>query len=306
MYPSELIQTPWTVFGPAQLTVGQLNELVRTLARTLPGLADQRAEPEAGVSRWWFTSKHPGLSTTLWLRMEDGQPVEYAIAGTDRMVAVEQQRWSRVISGTYRAFRHGASHEVLSPHLRLGSEGESTSLVWTESMGGPLVVLPNSKAHDWTGFEIPRDVDSSEAVSDYEKAVAMSRNYGTLPFGRSGSVALVLRDPWATTYISTLNAFVQWIGADSEGEVVSAAETVATDRSFEWEEFGSWRLDESAVIMDSFFTMSQRKQANAAGFLPGPTSIDPVRGLFSLRAGQWRLDLDAGEPTTIGMLQLGH
>lgn len=300
--PNQPIQGEWIACGPGPLTFERFEDFARVVSNTVPGCTGCGVISEAGAHRWWFTSAHPGLSTTLWIRMEDSTPVQYAVAGSARVAWVEHDRWSRVISGAYRAFRYGALREILSPYLRLGSADDSLSLNWTGSLGGPLVVLPTLDSAGWGGFDLSNG--GADAHSDYERAGSMSQEYGVLSFGRSAGFALILRDSWATAYLPELRSFVRWIGADSEEEVKSAARDIFTDSSYEWKNYGFWRSGGSAFLMDSYFTVSQLNSASLAGFLPGPAVVELPLGNCSLRAGKWSVDVGADESATIGMLQL--
>ncbi|MFE2543351.1 Imm21 family immunity protein [Actinacidiphila glaucinigra] len=120
---------------------------------------------------------------------------------------------------------------------------------WVESMGGPLVAVPVSALAAWGGCtERGTVVGDGNAPDDYDRACAVDDLAGMVPVGRDGVRALVLGDlPATTCYLTTHRAFLRWGGADSEAELVAAAEVVLADPAVEWQECGTWETDGPAA-----------------------------------------------------------
>ncbi|MFD8074039.1 Imm21 family immunity protein [Streptomyces sp. NPDC059718] len=153
---------------------------------------------------------------------------------------------------------------------------------WVESMGGPLIVVPVSALSAWGGCtEQGMVVGDGDVPDDYDRACAVDDLAGVIPIGDDGGQGLVLGDmPARTCYLPAHRAFLRWGGADSEAELVAAAETVLADPAVEWEASGTWRTDGPAVLMDS---------AEAGGLLgvEYPGGGRPEQAPVPLPHGRW-------------------
>ncbi|MFI6402533.1 Imm21 family immunity protein [Streptomyces sp. NPDC050548] len=176
------------------------------------------------------------------------------------------------------------------------------ALVWVESMGGPLAVVPASALAAWHGCtESGVMAGDGTAPDDYDRACAVDDLAGVIAVGDSGAQALVLADEPATScYLPEHRAFLRWLGADSEAGLRAAAEAVLADPATPWEECGEWVSGGPAVLMDS---------AEAGGQLgveyPGGGS--PAQAPVPLPAGRWRVravHLGADEENRVGLVQL--
>ncbi|WP_323139645.1 Imm21 family immunity protein [Streptomyces sp. NBC_01443] len=58
-------------------------------------------------------------------------------------------------------------------------------------------------------------------------------------------------EPATTCYLPEQRIFLRWLAADSDTELLAAAEAVLSDPATPWEECGVWETDGPAVLMDS-------------------------------------------------------
>jgi hypothetical protein len=160
----------------------------------------------------------------------------------------------------------------------------STSPVWVESMGGPLIAIPVSALAAWHGCTQDGLVaGDGTAPDDYDRACELEDLAGVIPVGSDGAQALVLGDEPATTcYLPKHRAFLRWWAADSEAELLAAGETVLADPSIEWQECGTWETDGPAVLMDS-------AEAGADLNVEYPDGGLPAQAPVPLGVGRWRV-----------------
>ncbi|WP_432126297.1 Imm21 family immunity protein [Streptomyces sp. bgisy082] len=151
---------------------------------------------------------------------------------------------------------------------------------WVESMGGPLVVVPVSGLREWggcTGDGVL--VGEGTVVDDYDRACAVEELAGVI----EKNVLVLGGEPATTRYLSERRAFVRWIGADSEEELVVAVEALLGDPRTPWEECGVWETDGAAVLMDS-------AEAGADLGTPYPGGAEmPQQADIDISAGRWRV-----------------
>ncbi|MFJ9417241.1 Imm21 family immunity protein [Streptomyces sp. NPDC101227] len=175
-------------------------------------------------------------------------------------------------------------------------------LEWVESMGGPLIVLPVSALQDWGGCtEEGLIIGDSDDVDDYDRACAVEDLAAVIDAGATGARALVLGDEPATTcYLPERHAFIRWLAADSDAELLAAAEMVLNDPTTAWELCGYWETDGPSVLMDS---------ADAGPDLGKPYSDStrlPEQASVGLPAGRWavRAFHKTGDFPWVGVVQL--
>ncbi len=177
-------------------------------------------------------------------------------------------------------------------------------LAWVESMGGPLIVVPVSALHSWGGCtEDGVIVGGTDQSDDYDRACEVADLAEVISLGGHGDIsALVLGDEPATTcYLPESRAFVRWLAADSEAELLAAAKAVLNDPATPWSECGLWETDGPAVLMDS---------ATAGNDLGAPYPDgrgEPEQAPVPLPAGRWRVRAFhrwAGESAWVGVVQL--
>ncbi|MGG7569735.1 Imm21 family immunity protein [Streptomyces sirii] len=116
----------------------------------------------------------------------------------------------------------------------------ASSPTWVESMGGPLIAVPVSALARWRGCtESGMVVGGGDVRDDYDRACEVEGLAGVISIGEEGAQGLVLADePASSCYLPELQAFVRWLGADCEGDLIAAAEAVLADPTTEWEESG--------------------------------------------------------------------
>ncbi|MEU9919401.1 Imm21 family immunity protein [Streptomyces sp. NPDC051001] len=117
---------------------------------------------------------------------------------------------------------------------------------------------------------------------------------------RPGSRALVLADEPATSrYLPEQRVFLRWLAADSESELLAAADTVLADPDIEWDDVGIWEKDGPAVLMDSTTPGAELDEEYPAGG-------QPDQALAPLPAGRWRVRAvhTTGEFPWVGVVQL--
>ena len=95
---------------------------------------------------------------------------------------------------------------------------------WLSSLGGPLVLLPESVAKLWRGVDgCEGQFDLANGKSDYDRACETSGYLGVIPVG--GHDAVVFAEPMATTWIPavgvTCGMFVQWVYAEDQAAVAA-------------------------------------------------------------------------------------
>ncbi|RAJ38363.1 immunity protein 21 of polymorphic toxin system [Kitasatospora sp. SolWspMP-SS2h] len=181
---------------------------------------------------------------------------------------------------------------------------ETLGLAWVESMGGPLVVVPVSALHQWGGCtengmvagggDQPDDYDRACEVEGLAEVISLS--------GHSTAAALVLGDePSSTYYLAEQRAFVRWLAADSDAELIAAAQAVLNDPATPWEDCGVWRTDGPAVLMDS-------GEAGSSLGVPYPDGRgQPEQAPVHVPAGHWRVRVFhdwSRESTWVGVVQL--
>ncbi|MGW5220037.1 Imm21 family immunity protein [Nocardia sp. NPDC004085] len=120
---------------------------------------------------------------------------------------------------------------------------------WVESAGGPLLIAPESELGHWGGTA---DMDGPvETWGDYGRACSVEGYIGLVTVG--SQQALVLGDqPARTTYLPAQRTFLRWAAADSEAELVAAAQQ-ALQEHITWDQGEDliWEIRESVVLFDS-------------------------------------------------------
>lgn len=168
-------------------------------------------------------------------------------------------------------------------------------------MGGPLIVIPESSVSAWGGCtEDGSILGDADGRDDYDRACEVEDWAGVIAVGAGAATALVLADePAKTCFLPEKLLFVRWLAADSEAELLTAAEAVLADPDTAWEDSGLWVTDGSAVLMDSA----------AAGTDLGadyPDGGRPDQAPVQLQAGQWRVRAvhKSGKFPWVGLVQL--
>ena len=120
-------------------------------------------------------------------------------------------------------------------------------------------------------------------MEDYDRACAVEDWAGLLDVGSNGAQALVLADEPATSrYFPEQRVFVRWLAADSESQLLAAAQDALTDADAEWEDVGIWETDGPAVLMDSTTPGAELNEEYPEGGRPEQAPV-------ALPAGRWRV-----------------
>ncbi|WP_101392054.1 Imm21 family immunity protein [Streptomyces sp. TLI_146] len=182
------------------------------------------------------------------------------------------------------------------------NDASGPSLVWVESMGGPLIVVPVSALASWGGCtESGLMAGDATAPDDYDRACAVDELAGVIPIDENGAQALVLADEPATScYLPHYRAFLRWRAADSEAGLRAAADAVLADSATVWEECGIWVSDGPAVLMDSAEAGSALGVEYPDGGMPAEASVPLPAGRWRVRAAQAKVD----EGNWVGLVQL--
>jgi hypothetical protein len=111
----------------------------------------------------------------------------------------------------YRRVLAGSTREV-----------ESLQHKWVSSLGGPLLVAPQSALSLWSGAD---STDGPvEDWGDYGRACAIGGYIGAVAIGEQQ--ALVLGDePAMTTYLPSEQLFLRWAAAYEEDDLVRCAQS---------------------------------------------------------------------------------
>ncbi|WP_406309210.1 Imm21 family immunity protein [Streptomyces sp. NBC_00623] len=189
---------------------------------------------------------------------------------------------------------------ISSPHM---PGPASRPLAWVGSVGGPLVVVPASALARWAGCTAGGMVNSDAGTpDDYDRACAVDDLAGVLVMGEDCSQALVLADePARSCYLPEHRALLRRLAADSESDLLAAAEAVLDDPATEWEECGTWRTDGQAVLMDSADAGADLgvEYPNEGG-LPEQAPVPVPAGFWNVRAAH----ISGDEDTWVGLVQL--
>jgi len=181
------------------------------------------------------------------------------------------------------------------------SSGSARTPTWVESMGGPLIAIPVSALDGWGGCTESGIMSDGDVRDDYDRACEVDGLAGVVGVGRKGAQGLVLADEPATTcYLPELRAFVRWLGADCEADLIAAAKTVLTDPAVEWEECGVWETDGLAVLMDSASEGAELDIEYPGGGMPEQAPVPIPAGRWTVRA----VHIGVNEETLVGVVQL--
>ncbi|GHF77646.1 hypothetical protein GCM10018790_64710 [Kitasatospora xanthocidica] len=170
-------------------------------------------------------------------------------------------------------------------------------------MGGPLIVVPVSALHHWGGCtEDGMIIGDGDQPDDYDRACEVQDLAEVIGLrGPGGVTALVLGDEPATTcYLPEHRAFMRWLAADSDAELLAATEAVLNDPATPWEEYGLWETDGPAVLMDSV-------EAGESLGTPYPDGGgEPDQAPVDLPAGRWRVRAfhRSGDSPWVSVVQL--
>jgi hypothetical protein len=297
----------WRPLAQDPLDSDDLNRYVECLRSAIPECSGYGTNVDVSPDAWWFISTHPGLAATLWIRpggsaVNQEAGLSWALGGSARRVAVEFDRWERVLAATIRGMTL-ASPAKLTPSLHIGSVRHDARFDWVISMGGPLVAVPEAVKSTWSGFT-DDESGSMSRDDDYDRACAIAARAGVIAFGDGEARALVLRHGANTCFLPDRHLFAQWLGADSDEDFFMAVNAVLADPGAQWDDNGIWDIDGPAVLMDSFVSGQQLSVPYHDGSFPAQARIPISAGRWSVRSGQWDVPLREYEFAKVGLVQL--
>ncbi|MFD5087723.1 Imm21 family immunity protein [Kitasatospora sp. NPDC058406] len=125
--------------------------------------------------------------------------------------------------------------------------GEPGVVTWVESLGGPLIVVPEAVLEAWSGSAGNDDGTDD----DYDRACAVEGHIGLVQVG--SAAGLVLGDePASTAYLPAQSVFVRWSAAESEEAMLRSVD--AAMRAAPWEAGLLWQVPGPVVLFDSAWT----------------------------------------------------
>ena len=117
---------------------------------------------------------------------------------------------------------------------------------WVTSLGGPLILVPQSACPLWGGA--PPNYRGEEG--DYGRACAIDGYIGLIDVGHAK--ALVLGDyPARTTFLPGHRILLREIAGDNDEEVIAAA--LGALPAVDWESPLTWEITEPLILFDSAF-----------------------------------------------------
>lgn len=125
---------------------------------------------------------------------------------------------------------------------------------WITSLGGPLILVPESACPHWNGA--PRDWPDSEG--DYGRACAVDGYIGLIDVGPAH--ALVLGDDAArTTFQPEHNLLIRTAAINDDTDLDAILERVLP--TIIWEEQLAWEVPGPVVLFDSVYGYAQVTEA---------------------------------------------
>ncbi|MEU9197905.1 Imm21 family immunity protein [Streptomyces hundungensis] len=174
-------------------------------------------------------------------------------------------------------------------------------LIWVQSMGGPLIVIPASALNQWGGYtEDGIILGGTDVPDDYDRACDVENWAGVIDVGTEASGLVLGDEPATTCYLSEQYVFVRWLAADSDADLVEAARAVLNVPATDWENCGVWETDGSAILLDSAVA-----GADLAVEYPGQEGR-PEQAQIPVPAGRWnvRATHRTGDSLRVGVIQL--
>ncbi|MFJ7423797.1 Imm21 family immunity protein [Streptomyces uncialis] len=158
-------------------------------------------------------------------------------------------------------------------------------LVWVQSMGGPLIVLPVSALSAWGGgTEDGVILGGTGAPDDYDRACDVGGWAGVVDVTPTRSGLVLADEPATTCYLPGQRIFVRWLAAESDAELLAAAAAVLDDPATDWADCGIWETDGPAVLMDSAVAGAHLGVGYPDGGMPEQAAVPVPPGRWSVRA----------------------
>jgi hypothetical protein len=126
---------------------------------------------------------------------------------------------------------------------------------WVTSLGGPLILIPESACHLWGGA--PRGYPDDEG--DYGRACAIDDYVGLIDVGPTK--ALVLGDmPARTTFLPAHGILFREVAAEDDLDPSTTVARLLPE--IEWEPGVSWEVAEPVILFDSAYDYPHVTDAN--------------------------------------------
>ncbi|MBR7836961.1 hypothetical protein KDL01_27030 [Actinospica durhamensis] len=121
---------------------------------------------------------------------------------------------------------------------------------WITSLGGPLILIPESACEHWIGA--PRDWPEDEG--DYGRACAVDGFIGLIDVGPAR--ALVLGDdPAPTTFHPERNLLIRAIAIEADTDLDALLDRVLP--TIDWDEQLTWDIPGPIMLFDSVYSYTQ-------------------------------------------------
>jgi hypothetical protein len=118
---------------------------------------------------------------------------------------------------------------------------------WVTSLGGPLILIPQSACPLWRGAP-PNYPEGEEGEGDYGRACAIDGYIGLADVGHAK--ALVLGDyPARTTFLPGHRTLLRKIAGGNDEEITAAA--LGALPTIDWESQLTWEITEPLILFDS-------------------------------------------------------
>lgn len=148
----------------------------------------------------------------------------------------------------------------------------SVDTVWITSLGGPLILIPESACYQWGGAPD----DYPDHTGDYGRACAVNDYVGLIDVGPAK--ALVLGDhPADTTFVPEHGILLRVIASGDDLDPTTTVAELVPD--VEWEPGLSWEVTGPVILFDSAYDY--------------PHVIDAENGRLRVNLARGRYDVQA-------------
>ncbi|WP_433351889.1 Imm21 family immunity protein [Microtetraspora malaysiensis] len=125
----------------------------------------------------------------------------------------------------------------------------TATLAWVTSLGGPLILVPESACRHWQGAPI----EHSGSEGDYGRACAVDGYIGLIDVGPTQALVLG-EEPADTTFLPEQKTLLRWCAAESADDLVEAAIEVIDSGTVPEDEELIWAVHEPLILFDSAFS----------------------------------------------------
>jgi hypothetical protein len=121
---------------------------------------------------------------------------------------------------------------------------------WVTSLGGPLILIPESGCPLWGGAPPP---SYPEVKGDYDRACTVDDYIGLIEVGTAH--ALVLSAPEPTTFLPDRGLLVQSIAADDDFDLIEVLDQLLP--TIDWQEQLIWSITEPVILFDAVYSFAE-------------------------------------------------